>query len=343
MKTPPPPINVPHPYSPPPTPNKQGLFNRHLLAEMGDLKKMLLLMIQQRSVVPDQGPSMDALGQHLQLTQEEQEEQLRLEKQELELEQERLRQEAVEKLRRDQEQERLRIEQEEQAAQQEQLRLEQERTQRLQLRQKQQEQLDHNRATQATLRVQEQELCVQLSCTMDSPVYGKSHWPAVLEYLSWTAPALAQYLQTGESNMLDPQLTEMLRPFAPNHPSMEEGELPSKRNATKKSTDLTGRVPTTIIGTHSPQETGQGMGGKLGDGGGWRGETSQFGRGLECSKLWTAGSYFPFCMGWTDGRFVHNVAISSFHHVHAPTRLQLTHILDEDLIISDGYLVHLSG
>ena len=204
---------------------------------------MLLIMIQQRSAELGQVQSMDVLDQHLQLTQEEREEQLRLERQELELEQERLRQEAAEQLYKDQEQERLKQERAEQLARQEQLRLEQEKTHQEMLKRVEEEkrtQLSQNMATQlklqleltqrqqglVKLRQEEQTLCTELHETPNLPSYEDTRWQEIQEYISWAAPALAEYFKTRQSSMLNPELTTLLAPYLRTTPETEEGEMP---------------------------------------------------------------------------------------------------------------------
>jgi len=236
------------------------------------MKKMLLIMIQQRSAELGQVQSMDVLDQHLQLTPEEREEQLRLERQELELEQERVRQEAAEQLYKDQEQERLKQERAEQLARQEQLRLEQEKTHQEMLKRVEEEkrtQLSQNMATQlklqleltqrhqglVKLRQEEQTLCTELHETPNPPSYEDTRWQEIQEYISWAAPSLAEYFKTGQSSMLNPELTTLLAPYVKTTtPETEEGEMlmPTKE---ARQTDLTkAKVPTVMVGNHSPKK-----------------------------------------------------------------------------------------
>ena len=232
MKTPPP-VKVPFPPSPPSTPTKQQQFNKNILEKITDLNKILLLMFQ-KSAGPDQEQSTDELYQHLQLTKQEQEEQRRLDQQEQELQLEQQRQ------------------------QQEQLRREQEEAERLRHQQEQEKQdkLAQNRSQQAKLREEERLLCAELQM-VNPPYSAELHWPEVHEYLSWAAPALVEYFQTGQSTMLNPDLIALLAPHMTTHASqgVEEGEL---TNSTKKLailTDLTkAKIPTVMIGTHSPKQ-----------------------------------------------------------------------------------------
>jgi len=254
--------------SPPPTPTKQGQINRELFQGLAEMKKMLQIMMT-KSVGPDQVPSMEDpvapnptlnndLYQHLQLDSQEQQalECEQVLEQTSQLQAQEAKQEELRKEKEAQEAEQLRLEKEREAHEAAAQRQKEQQALRIQ----REKQLQNNRAQQQKLMAVEERLCKELGRTTNKPITKESLWPEILIYLAWSALMIADFIMTSQSTSLDPEVQELLQPYVatPNLtngqkevPRLEEGELPPKT----KVTDLTGKIPTTIVGTHDPPKT----------------------------------------------------------------------------------------